>query len=189
MPIAAGQHTALLVIDMQAGLFTSQTPRHDAEGVVSRINSLARTVRESGGTVIFIQHEGPTGDAFERGVPGWELLTSLDREPSDLIVCKSACDSFYASELTSVLEQRGVRRLLVTGCATDFCVDTTVRAAMSRDYEIVVVSDGHTTADRPHVSAVSLIRHHNWLWQDLIHPTLRVEVLPAAAVVARLEVL
>ena len=38
--------------------------------------------------------------------------------------------------------------LLVTGCATDFCVDTTVRVAASRDYEIVVVADGHTTADR-----------------------------------------
>ena len=76
--------------------------------------------------------------------------------------------------------------MLVTGCATDFCVDTTVRAAMSREYEVVVIADGHTTADRPHIEAVSLIRHHNWLWQDLIHPKVRVEVVEADEVIAEL---
>ena len=41
--------TALLVIDMQVGLFGADTPRHDAEGVVERINALARAVRRAGG--------------------------------------------------------------------------------------------------------------------------------------------
>ena len=120
----------------------------------------------------------------EPGTPGSELLVSLERAPEDLVVHQSACDSFYDSELATVLERNGVRRLFVTGCATDFCVDTTVRAAMSRDDRVVVVADGHTTADRPHVDAVSLIRHHNWLWRDLIHPKVRVEVTEAEAVIA-----
>jgi len=47
----------LLVIDMQVGLFTG-APRHDADGVVGRINALGRVVRQSGGLVIFIQHDG-----------------------------------------------------------------------------------------------------------------------------------
>ena len=75
----------------------------------------------------------------------------------------------------------------MTGCATDFCVDTTVRAAASRDYEVVVVEDGHTTADRPHVDAVSVIRHHNWLWQNLIHPRVRIQVTPANVVIAQFQ--
>jgi membrane-associated PAP2 superfamily phosphatase len=37
------------------------------------------------------------------------------------------------------------------------------------------------------VDAVSLIRHHNWLWQNLIHPRTRILVIPAAAVVALIE--
>ena len=61
-------------------------------------------------------------------------------------------------------------RLIITGCATDFCVDTTIRAAASRNFEVVVVEDGHTTADRPHVDALSVMRHHNWVWENLIHP-------------------
>lgn len=79
-----------------------------------------------------------------------------------------------------------MRWLLVTDCATDFCVDTTVRAAMSRDYDIVVVSDGHTTADRQHEDAKSLIQHQNWLWRGLIHPKVKIEVMPARELIARL---
>ena len=178
---------ALLVIDMQAGLFGADTPRHDAEGVVERINALARAVRREGGAVIFIQHDGPPGDVFEPGREGWKILPSLERENGDLVVHKRACDAFYETDLAEVLGKRRVTRLLVTGCATDFCVDTTVRAAASRDYGVVVVEDGHTTADRPHVDAVSVIRHHNWLWQNLIHPRVRIQVTPANVVIAQFQ--
>jgi len=183
----ANAANALLVIDMQAGQFTDETPRHDADGVVARINTLRRAVRESRGIVIFIQHDGPQGDSFEPGTSGWQLLPSLERDPSDVVVHKTACDSFYDTELRAVLDRHAVRRLLVTGCATDFCVDTTVRAALSRDYDVTVVADGHTTADRPHVAAAALIRHHNWLWQNLIHPKVRVEVVPTHEIIARID--
>jgi hypothetical protein len=32
----------------------------------------------------------------------------------------------------------------------------------------VVVSDGHTVSDRPHLDAAAVIRHHHWVWSDLI---------------------
>jgi nicotinamidase-related amidase len=85
-----------------------------------------------------------------------------------------------------VLEERGATELLMSGCATDFCVDTTIRAAASRDYEVTVVEDGHTTADRPHVDAVSVIRHHNWVWENLIHPKVRVRVRAASDLIAEI---
>lgn len=178
-----GKRTALLVIDMQVGLFTAATPRWDADGVVARINAVVKAVRHRGGTVVFIQHDGPAGDPFEPGQPGWALLPGLVRDAADMVVHKTACDAFYATDLARLLEARGVRQLIVTGCATDYCVDTTVRAALSRDFDVLVVADGHTTADRPHVSAESLIRHYNWLWPDLIHPTAHVRVMDAASVI------
>jgi nicotinamidase-related amidase len=180
---AGGRVTGLLVIDMQAGLFVPESPRHDAAGVVDRINELGRAVRRTGGVVVFVQHDGPTGDPFEPGADGWQLLPSLERGARDVVVHKTACDAFYGTELARVLEQRGATRLVVTGCATDFCVDTTIRAAASKDYEVVVAEDGHTTADRPHVDAVSVIRHHNWVWENLIHPKLRVRVMPASRII------
>jgi nicotinamidase-related amidase len=178
---------ALLVIDMQVGLFGPDTPRYDADGVVERINDLARSVRDAGGTVVFIQHDGPPGDTFEPGSEGWRLLPSLDRRPGDPVVHKRACDAFYETDLDETLRKRETTRLLVTGCATDFCVDTTIRAAASRDYEVVVVEDGHTTADRPHVDALSVMRHHNWVWENLIHPRRPIRVMPARDLIALIQ--
>ena len=63
---------ALLVIDMQRGLFEAPDSRYDEKGVVQRINSLAEAVRAASGVVSYIQHEGPKGEAFEPGSAGWE---------------------------------------------------------------------------------------------------------------------
>ena len=159
----------LLVIDMQVGLFAG-APRHDADGVVRRINDLARAVRAKGQTVVFIQHDGSEGTSLEPRTPGWEILPALDRRPTDPVVRKTASDSLYHSGLDKVLRERKITRLLVTGCATEFCVDTAVRSAASKDYDVVVVADGHTTADRSYLSAEKIIEHHNWVWAHLIFP-------------------
>ncbi|MCP4693806.1 MAG: isochorismatase family protein, partial [Desulfobacterales bacterium] len=118
----------LLVVDMQVGLFEGDLPRHDADGVVRRINRVAGAVRQKGGAVVFIQHDGPEGDALAPGTPGWRILPSLDRIPSDPVVRKRTCDPFYETTLQALLKEIGGTRLFVTGCATDFCVDTTVRS-------------------------------------------------------------
>ena len=171
---------ALLIIDMQVGLFEGDPPRDDADGVIRRINEIARVVRATGGMVIFIQHEDD--GILARGTPGWEILPILERTDTDLLVRKQACDSFYETELADLLEQHGTRQLIITGCATDFCVDTTIRAAAGRNYEVVVVKDAHTTRDRPHLDAKSIITHHNWMWENLILPRNEVKVLPATSV-------
>lgn len=161
---------ALIVIDMQRGSFGKDARRHDVPGLIGRLNALARRVREAGGTVIFVQHDGPEGDPHHPSQPGWALLPELGRLPADLIVRKTACDSFLNTDLDHVLAGLGIRDLIVTGCATDYCVDTTVRAALARRYRTVVPSDGHTTAERPHLSAAKIIEHHNAIWRDFIAP-------------------
>jgi nicotinamidase-related amidase len=72
--------------------------------------------------------------------------------------------------------------VLVTGWATDFCVDATVRSAVSHDHHVVVVADGHTLADRPHLSAAEVMRHHHFVWRRLI-TNRAVEVRTTAEVV------
>ena len=176
---------ALLVIDMQAGLFEGDSPRYDADGVIQRINKIARIVRATGGIVIFIQHEDNGG--LKPGTEGWEILPILERVNTDLLIHKQACDSFYETNLPDLLEQYGAQEIIITGCATDFCVDTTIRAAASRNYDVVVVEDAHTTRDRPHLDAKSIIRHHNWMWKNVILPRNEVKVLPATSVIEWLQ--
>jgi len=176
---------ALLVIDMQVGLFEGEPPRLDADGVIRRINKIAKVVRTTGGVVIFIQHEDNRG--LKRGMEGWEILPTLERMNTDLLVHKQACDSFYETDLSDLLEKHGVQKIIVAGCATDFCVDTTIRSAASRNYEVVVVADAHTTKDRQHLDAAAIINHHNWMWENLILPRSEVKVLPTKSVVKWLQ--
>lgn len=161
---------ALIVIDMQQGSFTDASPRHDAAGLVRRLNHLAASVRAAGGTVVFVQHDGPEGDPHHPDAPGWHLLPDLEVRDGDAVVRKTACDAFLGSTLEAVLAERAAGRLIVTGCATDYCVDTTVRSALARGIPTVVPADGHTTADRPHLPASKIIEHHNAVWADFIAP-------------------
>jgi nicotinamidase-related amidase len=155
--------------------------RYDADGVIQRVNEIAKVMRVTGGLVIFIRHEDE--GSLKRGARGWEIVPSLERKDSDLQVDNKACDSFYETNLADVLEKHGVKQLIVTGCATDFCVDITFRAAASRDYEVFVVKDGHTTKDSPHMKAKLIIDHHNWMWENLILPRNEVKVLPASSII------
>ncbi len=168
----------LLVVDMQKGLFSEDTPRYDTDGVIQRINRLIEKFRQTKQPIIFIQHDGPKGDALESDTRGWEILDALDRLSTDLVIRKQACDGFLETSLLESIQALKENQLVITGCATDFCVDTTVRSAASKGLKIVVAKDAHTTADRPHLDAKTIITHHNWSWENLILPeeqTIRVE--------------
>ena len=158
---------AMLIVDMQVGLL-SGAPKHDLSGVIERINSLAARVRAQSGKVIFIQHCGGTGDDFEPQTAGWQFLPDLQRDPADIVVRKDLNDPFAATDLQERLREIAPDRVLITGWATDLCVDSTVRSAVSHHHHVVVVTDGHTLHDRPHLDAASVIRHHHWVWSELI---------------------
>ncbi len=159
---------ALLIIDMQRGSFTAETPRHDAEGVISRINQLAGRFRSSGDPVLFIQHDGTIHGDFIPGSEAWKLLPELEIRAEDSFIAKTANDCFYKSELTAALQKQQITEVVITGCATDFCVDTTVKSAVAKEYKVTVIADAHTTADREGITAESLIAHYNWVWKNML---------------------
>lgn len=173
---------ALIIIDLQVGPFGGGAPKHDASGLVERLNALAGKVRASGGTVIYIQHDGPPGSDHHPDHPGWKLLPALHVQPTDTFVRKTACDSFLGTALADILAARGATRLIITGWATDYCVDTTVRSALARGYPTLVPSDGHTAANRPHLAATKIIEHHNAIWADFLSPAGAAEICSCADV-------
>jgi len=157
----------IIVVDMQAGLLNGP-PKHDLQGVIDRINALTSVVRSRSGKVIWIRHCGKPGDDFAPHTAGWAFLPELMRADGDGVVEKTLNDPFAGTPLRQTLQRLAPDRLLVTGWATDFCVDATVRSAVSSDHHVVVVADGHTLSDRPHLDAATVIRHHNWVWSGLI---------------------
>ena len=177
----------LLIIDMQKGGFKPETPRLDKEGVVDRINRLADAFRRRGDKVVFIQHDGTKQGRYIPGTEDWEILPEIRRSVDDLVISKTANDPFYQSELQRKLEEEGIQELIITGWATDFCVDAAVRSAVNKDFKVVVVSDGHTTGQRPALSAEQVIAHHNWIWENLTPTKEKVRVVEFARLLEELS--
>jgi nicotinamidase-related amidase len=88
-------------------------------------------------------------------------LRELVRDSADIVVEKDLNDPFAGTDLPQRLSEIAPDRVLITGWATDLCVYATVRLAVSHHYHVVVVTDGHTLNDRPHLDAASVIRHHH----------------------------
>lgn len=173
---------ALLIIDMQKGCFDPYSSRYDTLGVIDRINTLATKFRAKNWPVIFIQHDGSReGELFPQ-TDAWSILPDLVQSPSDIYVGKTANDSFYKSILQQQLTELRTTELYITGSATDFCVDATVKSALTKDYKVTVISDAHTTGDRTHIAAKLLIDHYNWIWSDMSPTVEKIKVVAAGAV-------
>ncbi len=166
----------LVIVDMQEASF-QESDKYDQIGVISRINLLSHHVRKNSGKVIFIQHDGTQDDGLKPCTEGWGILKALTREDTDLVVRKTTNDAFCGTDLKMLIDQTSFPRIILSGWATDFCVDTTLRSAVSQGYNLIAVTDCHTCSDRPHLKAQQVIEHHNWIWSNLISQNNRVEVL------------
>lgn len=169
------EQNVLIVVDMQNGVFESE--RYDRAGRAALINQLI----DRAGRVIFIQHA--EGEMTE-GSALWDILPELHRPEGAISVTKTACDSFYRTTLESVLKELDTTRFAICGCATDYCVDTTIKVAVSKGYAVTVASDAHTTSNRTHVTAQQLIAHHNEVWEGLSVPGNPVTVKTTAQILA-----
>ena len=168
---------ALLIIDMQIGSFTPYSARHNTMSVIENINLIAAHFRKNGNKIIFIQHDGSKENCFVPNTPEWQLLPELAQFSTDTFINKTANDSFYETNLEEILAENNITNLVITGCATDFCVDSTIKSALTKDYKVTVIADAHTTASRPYVDAVNLINHYNWLWSETTAAKHKIEVI------------
>lgn len=156
---------ALLVIDVQVGVVAG-APRREA--VIANIASLVERARQEKVAVIWVQHSDP---GLPKGSEGWEYVPELSRRQEEPLVHKSYGDSFEDTELESLLADRAVGRLFVTGAQTDACIRSTLHGAFVRGYDVTLVSDAHTTEDLSAYGAPppeQVIAHTNlyWGWQS-----------------------
>ena len=70
-----------------------------------------------------------------------DILDELAPEANDLVVYKHRFSGFFETGLDACLKERGIRQLVVTGCTTSICVESTIRDAMFRDYACILLED------------------------------------------------
>jgi nicotinamidase-related amidase len=160
--------TDLVIIDVQKGVLRDPANRDrqaivDAalDAMVGRLQRVQRRAREAGTPVIVVQHDGGTGHRLAPGSEGWrnrEEIAPLAGEP---LIRKASCDSFFETDLAARLAERDVTRLMIGGCMTQYCVDTTCRRAVSLGYDVTLIADGHMTADMGGLTFEQIIAHHN----------------------------
>jgi nicotinamidase-related amidase len=90
---------------------------------------------------IGIGDAGPMGRILVRGEYGHDIVDSLKPVAGEPVVDKPGKGAFYATDLESMLRNRGITSLVVTGVTAEVCVQTTVREANDRGFECLVLSD------------------------------------------------
>jgi ureidoacrylate peracid hydrolase len=163
-------HTALLVVDMQnafgsaGGMFDKAGI--DISGIQNAVPPTAAAVesaREAGIKVVWIKmgfqpdlsdlgaEDTPNGflllnfgvkdGALTRDTWATDIVDELTAAPDEPVVYKTRFSAFYKTQLDELLRSWGVKHLIVTGCTTSICVESTIRDAFFRDYHCILLED------------------------------------------------
>jgi len=97
-----GSRIALLVIDVQQGLFERSTPIYNAEQLLHNLNALIRGARRAGVPVFFIQHANKS--TLVEGSGAWQLHPQIQPLRTELIIHKQHGNAFEETVLQEELE-------------------------------------------------------------------------------------
>jgi len=148
--------TALVVIDVQNGLFTRSTPIYKEQELLENINSLRQKFINKDGEVFFIQHSNQK--LLVKDSENWQFHPQLQVGEQDRVIHKTHGNAFEGTELKCELEALGIENLVITGLVTNGCVKATSIGGHDLGYRIVLVEDGHSTYLK---TAARLIREWN----------------------------
>ena len=141
-PQTADQNNvALLVIDVQQGLFTKST--YKADQLLHNINTLIDRAHSSDVPVFFVQHSG--AKTLVKGSPDWQLHPQLHLLDTDPIVHKQHGNAFEDTVLDAALKSGQVTNVIVAGLVTHGCVKNTCAGALQLGYKVTLVKDGHSS--------------------------------------------
>ena len=159
--------SALVVVDMQDYFVKDGMPSPVPGGraIVANINRLAQAVRAAKGLVVWIQTEVPADpddwasrreatspeiwssrrELLARDGEGFAIFAALDVRPEDPIAVKTRYSAFipHPSELATLVRERGIDTLLITGVATSTCCESTARDASMWGLRTIMVADGN----------------------------------------------
>ena len=114
---------------------------HTREGHRQDLSDLPENKKLRGKLKAGIGDAGPMGRILVRGEYGHDIVDELKPAAGEPIVDKPGKGAFYATDLDSMLHNRGIKQLVVCGVTTEVCVNTSVREANDRGYDCLVLED------------------------------------------------
>jgi ureidoacrylate peracid hydrolase len=139
------------------------------QAMADRLPALIAAARDAGALVVFIRNVYSSvgniylsdswleqaarrrGDSYTArdvcAAGSWEgdFYGDVRPQPGDPVVTKHRFSAFHNTDLETILKAHGIRTVVMTGVASNVCVETTAREAFVRDYYVVFLDDGTAT--------------------------------------------
>lgn len=133
-------------------------------GLVPRVASVLEAARTCGMTIVYVNVAYNPGhpevlrnnalfrtaverNAFVRGTRGSQVIDALKPGARDFVIEHGRISAFYGNDLEIILKSQRIETLIVTGVATNVAVDHTVRDAVQRGYDTVLLEDCCCSSD------------------------------------------
>jgi nicotinamidase-related amidase len=153
--------TALLIIDVQQGMFMFERPLWRADDLLRRIGGLLRGARQANVHVVHVQHDGGPGHLLAKGSVGWPHRAEVVPIEGEIVIEKHHSSAFHDTDLHEQLQRIGIHHLMIAGIQTEYCVESACRAAAALGYQVTLLSDAHSTFDSHVLTAEQIVAHHN----------------------------
>ena len=176
--------TALLVVDVQNDCVSpkgSAAKRgDDVSAAIAMVPKLMRLIEEARRVSLPVVYVKTTHSEWN-DTPSWiyrksqqselntcregswgaELYDGISPLPDERVVIKHRYSAFINTDLNTALKAKGIESVLVTGVATNVCVETTARDAYMYDYYVTMVEDCAAAYEpRLHESTLENMRRH-----------------------------
>jgi len=164
----------LLIIDMQEFFTATNAPAFlpAAETIITEIQRLKKLFYERQRPVIMTKfylkrepEEPPNimikwwGKTLFEDNPFVEIDPRILDEKA-LILYKPMYDAFYQTELETILKQKNITQVVITGVATHLCIETTARSAFVRNFTVFLPVDATASyTEEMHLNTLKAAAH------------------------------
>jgi len=132
---------ALIVIDVQIGLFQKRNNIFNQDELLNNINHLIKNFRENEQTVVFFQHQNKQ---LSEGSEEWEIHSDLILREIDPVFQKTTSNCFDNKEFMKFLTQNDINELFCTGLVSHGCVKAACVSGKNLGYNMTLIADAHS---------------------------------------------
>ena len=173
------KRAALLLIDFQAHVLYDKNYVKGVPEAVETMTRLLAEARRAGITIVHIRvvERNETDSAVwlsrhytkphrvgarRDGTPGAEFHPALLPVKDEIVLVKSRYSAFYKTGLEKTLRDRGIDSVLLTGIASNVCVEATATDAFQREFWTIIVSDCVAARDPEEQERALRDAERNW---------------------------
>lgn len=137
---------ALIIIDVQRGLFEKKTEVYQSAKLITNINTIIDVFRNSKESIIFIQHRN--NRSLKKGSIDWQIHPQIKIIEEDIRICKNKSDVFKEKTLIDYLKKENINDLVVVGLVTQGCVQAACKSGKDLGLDITLIGDAHSNFNK-----------------------------------------